>query len=273
QSSLALVSFTQSQWRLVIQFLQRNGVERILPIAGVKIIHKNQVRSKEREDHWVYSFVGQQEWTLLFFIRSEKKLHGSVLKQFQLQLRAIGLKKRDFSLKKINLYIWILRIIPLSFLEDLASAMENLREFYYLGDGRPSSVGHQVRNKSQGLVWLSPLCPLKEDRVHDLLQIVMSWNSSPILFSSTWTWTQLNQRTLALVIPLQFDKKTPQADVWKDYRAKLDLLKAKGFAPYRLPIECMDHFTNSIAPKHFELIRKVTRALNPEDNLSAGRYF
>ncbi|CAN5532171.1 hypothetical protein BH10BDE1_BH10BDE1_17820 [soil metagenome] len=273
---LAMVPFQDEDWPRVIAFLQAATSRSDLPFGGYKILHRAQVSESTKNANWVQRLTTTREWTLMFFFRCEPALAGGFRKETRKLLKKRGLSVRMWKRSKIENLIWILGWLKQNFsvaaFESVRNALCDLNEFFRLGDGHTSLVGHRVKRDHQGLIWLSPLCPMTAEHVARLRKITQSWSRPSPLSATTWTWTVLNSRTLALVMPLVFPADTPQTEVWRDYHEKLETLCSAGFTPYRFPIECMDFVRDKIAPDYFRLVARVEKALDPDGLFNAGRY-
>jgi len=87
----------------------------------------------------------------------------------------------------------------------------------------------------------------------------------------TFTWTVLNQRCLALVIPIKY--LSSQESTFWDWYKKLHLeMKSHGFIPYRFHIHMMDFLKSELLPEHFKRVAKFEQAFDPKSQILNGRY-
>ncbi len=283
---LFTASFSENDWNQVVHFLQQIGLRKDIPAGSFKIINQRQIElssaspqlssssssSSPSSSPWLQRLTRNQEWVLMFFLRCESRLANTLKKEIQRILLNCQLHSISWTKNKIQLFRRILSFLPFQSSAAINSALSNLYEFYKLGDGRTSWVGHKFRSNDEGLIWLSPLCPIDLERVSRLRNLTKTWSNNDILKVKTWTWTVLNPRTMALVMPLVFDIKLPQEAVWTEYHNKLEALRKEGFVPYRYPIESMNYLKTKVAPQYFSKINLVNKALDPLQLLNAGRY-
>ena len=99
-------------------------------------------------------------------------------------------------------------------------------------------------------------------------------NTHPQFKFNTFTWTVLNQRTLAMVIPILFEKNGQNDEAFWSWYKNIHLeLKNHGFIPYRFHNHMMDFLRDELLPKYFTHVKKVESVLDPNSLILQGRYF
>ena len=123
-----------------------------------------------------------------------------------------------------------------------------------------------------GLLWYSPLVPMKPPRVRAFVteaQAIMAEHK----FEPLITLTSLSDAVFDSTMPILFDGRdeasTGRAEAC--YRALFAAGKRAGFAPYRIPVQLMDLVVD---PKlvAFDLGRRLKHAIDPNGILAPGRY-
>ena len=123
-----------------------------------------------------------------------------------------------------------------------------------------------------GLIWYSPLVPMKPDNARRYVNIVneicASYGIEPLI-----TLTSLSDRCFDSSVPLLFDRRdanqTERAQ--SCYRALLDAGRREGFLPYRISNHAMDWITHSDASS-WELVSALKTAIDPLGIIAPGRY-
>ncbi|MBV8551910.1 MAG: FAD-binding oxidoreductase [Acidobacteriaceae bacterium] len=122
-----------------------------------------------------------------------------------------------------------------------------------------------------GLIWCSPLSPLKGAEVRQMSDICIS----TVLqhgFEPMISLTLLTERTVGCVVSIIYDRDVPG----EDERAKvcheqlLQRLLASGYYPYRLGIQSMPVMQH--AGPFGQFLRRLKNELDPEHILAPGRY-
>lgn len=124
-----------------------------------------------------------------------------------------------------------------------------------------------------GLLWLSPLLPMRGEDVSRVLHLV-----EPILarhgFDLLVTLTSLNERTLVAVISISFDMENnaeAQAAV-AAHREGAAVLMDGGYYPYRTPLGAIDGLWRRENEAVLGMLASFKHALDPQDLLASGHY-
>jgi 4-cresol dehydrogenase (hydroxylating) flavoprotein subunit len=123
-----------------------------------------------------------------------------------------------------------------------------------------------------GLIWYSPLVPMKPGDARRYVNIVneicAAHGIEPLI-----TLTSLSDRCFDSSVPLLFDRgdanETERAQ--SCYRALLDAGRREGFLPYRISNHAMDWITHSKASS-WELVSALKTAIDPHGIIAPGRY-
>ena len=137
---------------------------------------------------------------------------------------------------------------------------------------QPPAAGTNPLDANAGLMWMSPVMPLRgadAKAVLDMVQPVFSAHGFDLLA----TFTMLNERSMVAVLNVSFDKtRTGEADAaQRCYAAVLDALTAAGYPPYRVSPGGMGHITSPDDP-FWQTAQALKRALDPNDIIARGRY-
>jgi len=123
-----------------------------------------------------------------------------------------------------------------------------------------------------GLLWLSPVLPLRGDDARQVERIVR-----PLLgkhgFDFLSTFTLLNARSMVGIINIAFDTKDAAASARAAacYEETMRALITAGYPPYRASIGGMPLLRDPRTP-YDDVLSRIKAALDPQDLLSPGRY-
>lgn len=275
-----ILPFARHEFGQVADLLQQLSARIDLPTGGFKILNQRQLQHTLNDlPDVVRRFTPRSDWTLAFFIRSSKRLRRPIYSEVAQIIKDLKFDQHcsRWSDGKIGRAQKLVSLLPSSWRSLLQTPLIDLAELHRLGDGRTSMIGHKILKPEHGLLWLSPLCPLSSKDIGALTRIVDRWermsadNKLPFQIA-TQTWTVLNQRTIALVLPLLFPLGTPLDFIHKSYTHMLEELRQHGFSPYRFPSDTMPYVTEMIAPRYFSLIQRIENALDPDRVINAHRY-
>lgn len=123
-----------------------------------------------------------------------------------------------------------------------------------------------------GLYWLSPTLPMTGAQARALLDLV-----EPLFaehgFDFFVTFSTVNERSLAGVMTIAFDKEDPDERQRAEacYRACFAALMAAGFVPYRVGIQSMPDLAQG-SEGFWPIVAKLRAALDPDGIIAPGRY-
>jgi 4-cresol dehydrogenase (hydroxylating) len=143
---------------------------------------------------------------------------------------------------------------------------------YWKRPGAKPAEAHHPAKDGCGLLWYSPLVPMKPERIRAFLgtarQVMAEHQFEPLV-----TLTSLSDAVFDSTMPILFDGRdaaqTRRAEAC--YRALFAAGQAQGFVPYRMPVQFMDLVVDG-KKQSWELVRKLKRAVDPAGILSPGRY-
>lgn len=123
-----------------------------------------------------------------------------------------------------------------------------------------------------GLIWYSPLVPMKPERVRVFVEMVkrvcIEHRVNPLI-----TLTSISDRCFDSTIPLLFDRKS-RAEAERTqacYDALFVAGQKEGFIPYRIGIQSM-HLLPTHAGRYMALADRIKSALDPDNIMALGRY-
>jgi len=143
---------------------------------------------------------------------------------------------------------------------------------YWLKGNQPAEgVPMHPANDNCGLIWYSPLVPMKAEKVTEFTEMV--WNIcvkhqiEPLI-----TLTSFSERSFDSTIPILFRKDDPEAvkRAQACYEELFETGKPLGFLPYRLSIHSMSKIGQYDAAP--DILKRIKKALDPNNILAPGRY-
>jgi 4-cresol dehydrogenase (hydroxylating) flavoprotein subunit len=114
-----------------------------------------------------------------------------------------------------------------------------------------------------GLIWYSPLVPMKADRVRRFVELIGhicgSHGIEPLI-----TLTSLSERCFDSSVPLLFNRRDAgqAARAQSCYRALFEAGQREGFLPYRMSSHAMDWITRSATP-FWDVVAALKTAVDP----------
>ena len=259
-------------------------------LGSIKIFNRKQVIEK-KESFIDKTFFSQDEWFMTIIIYSNSVTRSAVLKLLKERIRKyINGKITILNDSKIKRAISILGFLPRKWSQNPISKLNDLSQMLRLAQGFTSEVGYRALdigfdyqnskpfdfdNFGKNLIWLSPICPLDPQRAQELINVLRKINIHPHFKFNTFTWTVLNQRTLAMVIPILYEKNglVGEDDFWNWYKNIHLELKNHGFIPYRFHNNMMNFLKEELLPKYSIHVKKIESALDPSSLILKGRYF
>ncbi|MFZ2253488.1 MAG: FAD-binding oxidoreductase [Minisyncoccia bacterium] len=195
----------------------------------------------------------------LFFIRIDwfKKIYPFLAK---FPLPAFLLAKLETFYRSIDLFLGIPSTVALPLAYKKSGTLpKNLSDADVARDGC-------------GLIWFTPLVPMKPDLVEKYIAVVRrvctKFEVEPLI-----TLSSLNERCFDSTVPLLFDKSN--GDAIEKARACYDALWSEceklHIFPYRLPTDEMHRITQQENP-FWHLIKSIKNAIDPKGIISPGRY-
>jgi 4-cresol dehydrogenase (hydroxylating) flavoprotein subunit len=123
-----------------------------------------------------------------------------------------------------------------------------------------------------GLIWYSPLVPMRAEKVREYTSMVhavcIAHRLEPLI-----TLTTLSDRCFDSTVPLLFDRSRQEA-VERAQQCHIALIEEGrkiGCIPYRSTVDSMRHFIKPEAP-YWQIVAALKRELDPEGLIAPGRY-
>lgn len=143
----------------------------------------------------------------------------------------------------------------------------------YWRSGRPPDRGpRDPARDGCGLIWYSPLIPMRADAVTRFVAMVTgictAHGIEPLI-----TLTSLTDRCFDSTVPLLFDRADPaqMARATACFDALFDAGEQLGFSPYRLGVQAMRRVTG--APSVFwDVVGMMKATFDPDNLIAPGRY-
>lgn len=285
-TDVMLLTFSEAQLGQVILMLQTLMSEDDGSIGSIKIFNRKQV-IKNNDSIINKMFFSCDEWFLTVVIYSHSITRKSILKLTKKRIRQfLNAKISTLNTRKIHFLMKLFSFLPGHNTSEHFFKIKDLMEMLNLARGRTSEVGFKaldvefdyIKNKQfdftnfdKKLVWLSPICPLDPKSALQLIALVKNLNSKSDFKFKTYTWTILNQRTLALVMPIVYDQEDAEK-FWEWYKKIHIEMKDEGFIPYRFHNEMMSTLREELLPKYYCHVKKFENAMNPNSLILKGRY-
>lgn len=123
-----------------------------------------------------------------------------------------------------------------------------------------------------GLIWYSPLVPMRPERVRAYVDMVRRvthrWAMEPLI-----TLTSLNDRLFDSTVPVLFDRDDPAALAAAQacYRELLDAGRPLGCFPYRVGVDTMDPLA-ALQSDSITFTRRLLQGIDSDVLMAPGRY-
>jgi 4-cresol dehydrogenase (hydroxylating) len=228
------------------------------------------------------------EWTGVGAIYGNKKVVGAVRKEIRRILRPVAKRLMFFTPGQVRFMHDTAMTIPLVRDLHLVNVLGTLKKTMQLFAGEPSEIALPLSywrsgkmptdgtpmnpdTDGCGLIWYSPLIPMKPETTRDYVEMVKSicikHRIEPLI-----TLTSISDRCWDSTIPILFDRQNPE-EVGRAQACYYELLETgrkQGFVPYRLGIQSMDLLNKENAVP--EMLRIFKQAIDPNHIIAPGRY-
>jgi 4-cresol dehydrogenase (hydroxylating) flavoprotein subunit len=190
---------------------------------------------------------------------------------------------------KIKFLNGIARLIPFKYGEYLRNILSKIGSSLDIMMGHPSEVALQLAywkntnippqsaqlNPSRdrcGLVWYSPLIPMKGDAVRRYVNHV-SETCKLNAVEPLITLTAFSERCFGSSVPLLFNSNNESEvnNVHDCYNSLFEKGLELGFPPYRLGIHSMNKI-DADSSAYWSTVKKIKSCIDPKDIISPGRY-
>jgi 4-cresol dehydrogenase (hydroxylating) len=232
--------------------------------------------------------IGVSAWMGAGAIYGCKEVNGSVRQVIKRLLKGTVDRMIFFDRTLVQRAARIASFLPSGLLRGAQATVQRMRAGHLLLDGYPSTMalplaywkrpgtlpesGHNPARDGSGLLWYSPLVPMKPARVRAFVtlarEVMARHQLEPLI-----TLTSLSDAVFDSTMPLLFDGRDPAASerAAACYRDLFAAGRREGFVPYRIPAQHMDLVVDA-QRNSWELTRRLKQALDPANILSPGRY-
>ncbi|MEO1525538.1 MAG: FAD-binding oxidoreductase [Planctomycetota bacterium] len=295
----------QDQFEEVIEVVRGLLGELGASLTGVNLMNDRRVLSMSREyprdkvasggimsrelvDEMLASS-GATVWTLAGIIQSPKSLASALRKHVRRGLPTGVAKPLFVNRRRISLGRRLVRSVPLGG-SNVLQQLDSIEAFLDLAEGKPRRValslaywldGHrpdlnQSLNPARdhcGLIWYSPLVPMKRETVRDYVRMVETvceaHGIEPLI-----TLTSLSDRLFDSTVPILYRKSESGAAERAQacYEALFDAGKTLGCVPYRITTKSMQRVTRDGFDTHFDFVSRLKNAVDPNGLIAPGRY-
>ncbi|MEL6105519.1 MAG: FAD-binding oxidoreductase [Planctomycetota bacterium] len=232
---------------------------------------------------------GATAWTLAGIIQSPSALISPLRKHLRRALPPGVARPFLVNRRRIAIGRRVVQSVPLAG-SSVLQQLDSIEAFLDLAEGMPRRValslaywldGHrpdvsQSLNPAKdhcGLIWYSPLVPMKRDVVRDYVHMVEtvceSHGIEPLI-----TLTSLSERLFDSTVPILYRKsETGAADrAQACYEALYDAGKQLGCLPYRVTTQSMGRVAADGFDNHFDFVSRLKQAIDPSGIVAPGRY-
>ena len=142
---------------------------------------------------------------------------------------------------------------------------------YWISGSRPAR-GLDPARDGCGLLWYSPLVPMRAEIVRRYFDFVVSTLRKHSL-EPLVTLTSLSARCFDSTVPLIFDRRSDEATrrAQACYRELLEEGRRLGFMPYRVHVDAMSWLTEQPSV-HWDLVESIKDTIDPHGIIAPGRY-
>jgi 4-cresol dehydrogenase (hydroxylating) flavoprotein subunit len=232
---------------------------------------------------------GISPWTLAGVIHCPHTMRNAIRQSLRRLLprwagRPIFMnRQRVFWGKKLTSYLPLRRGSILQQLDSIESLLDladgiprrvALPLAYWLRGDSPSNTGEMDPAKDGcGLIWYSPLVPMKSEAVQAFVEMVRrvctDHGIEPLI-----TLTSLSDRLFDSTVPILYrpEKEGATAIAQGCYKALCEAGRDFGCVPYRLSTQAMDLLASPQAHSHWTFLHKLKAAIDPSLIIAPGRY-
>lgn len=228
------------------------------------------------------------EWTGVGAIYGNKNVVAAVRGEIRRILRPVAKRLMFFTPGQVKFMHGGAKTLPLIRDLHLFNVLGNLNKTMQLFAGEPSEIALPLAywrsgtmpmdgtpmnpdKDDCGLIWYSPLLPMKPDLTHQYVEMVtkicIKHRIEPLI-----TLTSISDRCWDSTIPILFDRQNPEevARAHACYDELLETGRKYGFVPYRLGIQSMDLPSRENAVP--DILKKFKQAIDPNNIIAPGKY-
>jgi len=228
------------------------------------------------------------EWTGVGAIYGNKKVVAAVRSEIRRILGPVVNRLVFFTPGLVKFMHETVKALPVIRNLHLVNVLGTLNKTMQLFAGEPSEVALPLAywrsgtmptdgspmNPAQdgcGLIWYSPLLPMKPALVHSFVEMVkticIKHQIEPLI-----TLTSISDRCWDSTIPILFDRQNPKEVTRAQacYHELLETGRQYGFVPYRLGVQSMDLPAREHAVPN--ILSSFKQAIDPNNIIAPGRY-
>lgn len=229
------------------------------------------------------------EWTLYGTLYGTAPVVAVVQRDIRRRLRPLAARLLFVSRRIAQALGYLAARLPGRLARRLAPAAQTLASSLALVEGEPNETALPLAywgsgkrpaegvpldpaRDGCGLLWYSPLVPMRPETVRAYLDFVVATMRRHAI-EPLVTLTSLSERCFDSTVPLLFDRGSAEAvaRAQRCYAELLDEGRRRGFVPYRVHVDAMRWLT-SHASAHWEVLGRLKQALDPDGIFSPGRY-
>lgn len=230
-------------------------------------------------------------WTGIGAIYGSKEIVKAVKKVISKKLKKVAGFTLFINRKKINLIKFVYTHLPFAQRPFLTNLIEKVDSTLKILEGIPQKVAiplaywkntttpyqghdknHNPAKDNCGLIWFTPLIPLKQNDIRKYTEIVnrvcKANKIEPLI-----TMTTLSEKVVDSSVPILFDRKNSEEckNAKKCYSELFEECSKLGYLPYRMGVDNM-HLATENKTSYWTLVKQIKATIDPSNILSPGRY-
>ncbi len=271
-------------WNLIrpLRMLMSEGSDML---GGINVIKRERLLSMlEGDELHGNARRSLPAWMVVGAVYGTSRLAKAMREHVRERLHRFG-KLRFFTRKTLERLEWLSRL-PLPGLEGLRLRVRKGLDLADIMGGYPREVALPLaygdttprgaspldpQRDGCGLLWYSPLVPLKAQAVIDYVDFVTrvcaEYGFPPLI-----TLTLISDRCCDSTLPLVFDRGSRSEAAENCLRELIEKGQAMGVLPYRLGVTSMQRFTSDETSPFWRLVGQIKQAVDPSDIIAPGRY-
>jgi 4-cresol dehydrogenase (hydroxylating) flavoprotein subunit len=231
---------------------------------------------------------GLPRWLLVGALYGDRQMVAGLRRDMKRRLAPVGARLRFMDQSKADTVSRVANLVPgrlgARLRRRAANAVEALdllsgqpREtalrlaYWRSGIEPPAGTARDPARDGCGLIWFSPLVPMKPDAVATLVELVESTcrrhGIDPLI-----TFSSVSAQCFDCTIPLLYDPSIGAETAHQCYDALADACREHGLLPYRMNPRAMRKVVDDPDSQYWRLVSKLKSAVDPDDLVSPGRY-
>ncbi len=231
---------------------------------------------------------GLPRWLLVGALYGDGQMVAGLRRDMKKRLAPVGTRLRFMDQSKADTAACVANLLPGRFGARLRRRAGNAVEALDLLSGQPRETALRLaywrsgieppagtaRDPARdgcGLIWFSPLVPMKPDAVATLVELVESTcrrhGIDPLI-----TFSSVSAQCFDCTIPLLYDTSIGAETAHRCYDALAEACREHGLLPYRMNPRAMRQVVDDPDSQYWQLVSKLKSAIDPDDLVSPGRY-